>query len=171
MSEMPKQPRKFIPTNFNMAQPFLPTVPAPMQADEPKKATFNFPDGGWECSKCQNYNFKGRKSCHRCKKVKCENDIEGKPDHMSMPAEKKQALKSQAKANRKMQRAKKVPADCMDPNADRSGDWVCQKCSNHNYSFRNFCNKCSMTYEESQQMQRAYEDGARFLNMQLNLGL
>ena len=23
--------------------------------------SYKFPDGGWECSKCQNYNFKGRK--------------------------------------------------------------------------------------------------------------
>lgn len=160
-----------------MPQPFLPTVAAPMQADyvvEENKKSFNFPDGGWECSKCQNYNFKGRKSCHRCKKAKCEADIEGKPEHMNMPADKKQQLKTQAKLNRKMQRAKKVASDPMDPNADRNGgerlhDWVCQKCSNHNYSFRNFCNKCQMSYEDSQQMQRAYEDGARFLNMQLNL--
>ena len=152
----------------------MPTVQVPMQAhvvEDTKKSNFNFPDGGWECSKCQNYNFKGRKSCHRCKKVKCDADIEGKPEHMNMPAEKKQALKTQAKLNRKAQRAKKVAADCCDPNGDRSGDWVCQKCNNHNYSFRNFCNKCSMTFEDSQQMQRAYEDGARFLNMQLNLGL
>ena len=158
-----------------MAQPFLPTVAAPMQpacamTDENKRQ-FSFPDGGWECSKCQNYNFKGRKSCHRCKKAKCEADIEGKPEHMNMAAEKKQQLKSQAKLNRKVQRAKKVPTDLIDAAADRSGDWVCQKCSNHNYSFRNFCNKCQMTYEDSQQMQRAYEDGARFLNMQLNLGM
>ena len=34
------------------------------------KGNFEFPDGGWECSKCQNYNFKGRKECNRCKKVR-----------------------------------------------------------------------------------------------------
>lgn len=48
-----------------------------------EKKNFEFPDGGWECSKCQNYNFKGRKACFRCKKSKGEEDTEGKPEHMS----------------------------------------------------------------------------------------
>ena len=39
-----------------------------------EKGTFEFPDGGWECSKCQNYNFKGRKECNRCKKVRTKQD-------------------------------------------------------------------------------------------------
>ena len=41
-----------------------------------------FPDGGWECSACQNYNFKGRKECNRCKKVKTRLDSDGKPLHL-----------------------------------------------------------------------------------------
>lgn len=48
-----------------------------------KRNNFEFPDGGWECSKCQNYNFKGRKACFRCKKSKAETDNEGKPEHMA----------------------------------------------------------------------------------------
>lgn len=32
--------------------------------------SYSFPDGGWACSKCHNYNFKGRKFCNRCKKSK-----------------------------------------------------------------------------------------------------
>ena len=43
---------------------------------------FEFPDGGWECSKCQNYNFKGRKECNRCKKPKTMKDLTGKPQHL-----------------------------------------------------------------------------------------
>lgn len=31
---------------------------------------FSFPDGGWVCSQCQNYNFSGRVKCNRCQKVK-----------------------------------------------------------------------------------------------------
>ena len=46
------------------------------------KQSFDFPDGGWECNKCQNYNFKGRKSCFRCKKSKNAEDCDGKPEHM-----------------------------------------------------------------------------------------
>lgn len=47
------------------------------------KKGFEFPEGGWECSKCQNYNFKGRKACFRCKKAKSDDDFEGKPEHMT----------------------------------------------------------------------------------------
>lgn len=43
------------------------------------KGNFEFPEGGWECSKCQNYNFKGRKECNRCKKPKTTKDSTGKP--------------------------------------------------------------------------------------------
>lgn len=53
--------------------------------EKDKKPQFNFPDGGWECNKCQNYNFKGRKECYRCKKAKTDLDVEGKPEHMSQP--------------------------------------------------------------------------------------
>jgi len=56
-------------------------------------ADFEFPDGGWECSKCQNYNFKGRKSCNRCKKSKSNEDNDGKPEHMFKAAEEKAVLK------------------------------------------------------------------------------
>merc|ERR1712224_169883 len=38
------------------------------QEEVPKeKEPFKFPEGGWYCNKCMNYNFKGRKACHRCK--------------------------------------------------------------------------------------------------------
>ena len=46
------------------------------------KGNFEFPEGGWECSKCQNYNFKGRKECNRCKKPKTTKDLTGKPSHL-----------------------------------------------------------------------------------------
>ena len=43
---------------------------------------FCFPDGGWVCSSCQNYNFCGRIKCNRCSKAKSEEDYEGKPNHI-----------------------------------------------------------------------------------------
>ena len=49
------------------------------------KGAFEFPDGGWECSKCQNYNFKGRKECNRCKKARSKQDLTGKPLHLLRP--------------------------------------------------------------------------------------
>ena len=59
----------------------------------PKKIEFKFPEGGWECSKCQNYNFKGKKKCHRCKKVKSALDSHGMPAHMRLTAIEKDALR------------------------------------------------------------------------------
>ena len=55
---------------------------------------YDFPDGGWECSNCSNYNFKGRKRCHRCKKDYNVTDNKGKPEHMFLGIEEKKALKA-----------------------------------------------------------------------------
>ena len=44
--------------------------------------SFNFPDGGWECFTCKNYNFSGRQKCNRCNKVKSKTDYNGKPKHL-----------------------------------------------------------------------------------------
>jgi len=47
-------------------------------SSDPKKVPgelgFQFPDNGWVCKQCQNYNFPGRTCCHRCKKVKMTDD-------------------------------------------------------------------------------------------------
>ena len=61
-----------------------------------KKASqdFAFPDGGWECSACCNYNFKGRKRCHRCTKTKNESEKAGKPEHMSLSEQERAAIKA-----------------------------------------------------------------------------
>lgn len=46
------------------------------------KSKIKFPNGGWVCSTCQNYNFHGRKKCNRCKKDKACTDFNGKPLHL-----------------------------------------------------------------------------------------
>lgn len=35
---------------------------------------------------------------------------------------------------------------------ERAGDWDCQRCGNHNFSFRYVCNKCQLTLEENDEM-------------------
>ena len=35
---------------------------------------------------------------------------------------------------------------------ERAGDWTCQGCGNHNFSFRYVCNKCQLTLEENDEM-------------------
>jgi hypothetical protein len=75
----------------------------------PKKprGQFEFPDGGWECSKCQNYNFKGRKECNRCKKSRTKQDLSGKPLHL-LKSEQKDAQAAGLKLQRvKMQKNSK----------------------------------------------------------------
>jgi hypothetical protein len=93
----------YTPT-FTAFQPIIESAVELSSQDAEKKAhDFKFPDGGWECSKCQNYNFKGRKECHRCKKSKCDDDNEGMPTHLTMSpnqradAKKKGLLKNNKK--------------------------------------------------------------------------
>ena len=107
----------------------------------PKRGDFKFPEGGWECSKCQNYNFKGRKECHRCKKVKSAEDSDGMPAHMQQSAIEKDAHR---KAMQKVAPAEFSPCASKKP-SERVGDWTCQRCSNHNFAFRDVCNKCYMS--------------------------
>lgn len=54
----------------------------PLNATQLAQQQFNFPDGGWVCSQCHNYNFYGRVKCNRCQKIKGKNDFNGKPKHL-----------------------------------------------------------------------------------------
>jgi hypothetical protein len=54
---------------------------------------FDFPDGGWVCSDCQNYNFYGRPKCNRCLKQKSKQDFNGKPKHLLRQSQKAQKAK------------------------------------------------------------------------------
>lgn len=51
-------------------------------AQDREKKMVKFPPGGWECSKCFNYNFSGRWFCKRCKKTKGDEDKLGMPKHL-----------------------------------------------------------------------------------------
>jgi hypothetical protein len=98
-------------TNFNLNN-IKSFVPKGESLKETRESDFKFPDGGWECSKCQNYNFKGRKECHRCKKAKADDDCEGMPQHLTMsPTQRAEAKKKGL--------LKKVKTEC-DVDADES---------------------------------------------------
>ena len=112
------------------------------------KKPFEFPDGGWECHKCQNYNFKGRRACFRCKKVKDEQDLEGKPEHM-LAGGKKDKKKNDAEGGKDNRANRLKPLGCKQ---ERVGDWTCQRCFNHNFSFREVCNMCYLNHAESNKM-------------------
>jgi hypothetical protein len=58
--------QSFQPTSIQAAaKPFIPSKSAIAQDN------MRFPAGGWYCNKCLNYNYKGRKSCNRCKQPMC----------------------------------------------------------------------------------------------------
>merc|ERR1719440_726662 len=112
----------------------LPKKAEPASRRERKEDSYQFPDGGWECSKCQNYNFKGRKNCHRCKKPKSTDDYEGKPEHMLLSTTEKSVVKSKNRKNpNRRQQHKENEKVATEP---KGNDWICQRCFNHNYSFR-----------------------------------
>jgi len=120
-----------------------------------EKKQFTFPEGGWECSHCQNYNFKGKEKCNRCKKDKDTNDIDAKPEHCSVDLETKEAIREQRRAlgrpndseKKFMKNNKKnnKNQDHLPSDGFRPGDWTCYQCQNFNYSFRDTCYKCNMT--------------------------
>ena len=105
-----------------------------VKTESPKKG-FAFPDGGWVCSLCQNYNFYGRMKCNRCNKMKGKEDFEGKPLHL-------QRFDEMSLSEASSPKKKKVLAE-------RAGDWVCAYCKNLNFSFRKQCNRCLKSKEEA----------------------
>jgi len=42
---------------------------------------------------------------------------------------------------------------------DRAGDWTCHRCQNHNFSFREVCNMCSLSQTESQSLSESVSQG------------
>eukprot|EP00826_Nyctotherus_ovalis_P054373 TRINITY_DN7115_c0_g2_i9.p1 TRINITY_DN7115_c0_g2~~TRINITY_DN7115_c0_g2_i9.p1 ORF type:complete len:264 (+),score=36.59 TRINITY_DN7115_c0_g2_i9:186-977(+) len=96
-----------------------------------KKKSFKFPEGGWVCSICQNYNFCGRVYCNRCGKTKAKEDHVGKPKHL---------LRKENNENEPLISTK--PSKVKKQGKDRSGDWVCHSCKNVNFAFRQQCNRC-----------------------------
>lgn len=73
--KVPKSARANVPSYFDKASQGSKTKRC-------KEMKIKFPNGGWVCSSCQNYNFHGRKRCNRCKKDKACTDFNGKPLHL-----------------------------------------------------------------------------------------
>lgn len=78
------------------------------QKSTKNKKTYEFPDGGWECSKCHNYNFKGRNECHRCRKPKTIRDQSTKPNHMFQSEQEKAQHKTEKQRQRKHKKIRKM---------------------------------------------------------------
>jgi len=103
-----------------------------------QKSNFKFPDGGWVCLACQNYNFCGRVRCNRCGKNKTKDDPVGKPKHL---------LRKENDENDPMCVNKVQAPKTKKQLKERAGDWLCMSCRNINFAFRQQCNRCKMSKE------------------------
>ena len=80
---------------------------------------------GWECEKCNNFNFESRTICNRCEAPKQPKSLE----QIKIENEQKSG-----------ERKKK-------PLVERKGDWQCPACHNLNFAFRQSCNRCKLPKE------------------------
>lgn len=87
---------------------------------------------GWQCEKCNNFNFESRTKCNRCKINK-------------MPKSLARIREDEIRENG--ERKKK-------PLIEREGDWLCTKCRNLNFAFRQSCNRCKLPKPQPQIQQQ-----------------
>ena len=97
---------------------------------------------GWECEKCNNFNFETRNICNRCELPKCPKSLE----QIKIENEQKS-----------LERKKQ-------PLIEREGDWKCPKCHNLNFAFRNSCNKCKIPKEIYLKMQKKNTNDKKYKN-------
>ena len=81
---------------------------------------------GWQCSKCNNFNFESRMKCNRCLELKDPKTLE----------EIKKELEEKNSGDKKKK-----------PLIERKGDWQCPNCHNLNFAFRQQCNRCHLSKE------------------------
>jgi len=112
-----------------------------------KKKSFKFPEGGWVCSICQNYNFCGRVYCNRCGKTKTKEDHVGKPKHLLRKENNENEPLIPTKSSKSKKQSK-----------DRSRDWICASCRNVNFAFRQQCNRCKMDKTISEQKKTTWSN-------------
>ena len=80
---------------------------------------------GWECEKCNNFNFESRTICNRCEAPKQPKSLE------------QIKLENELKSGEKKKK----------PLVERKGDWQCPLCHNLNFAFRVSCNRCKLPKE------------------------
>ena len=100
--------------------------------DEPKKEMKKeeyifekFGKLGWECIKCNNFNFESRTICNRCEAPKQPKSLE------------QIKLENEQKSGEKKKKTL----------IERKGDWQCPLCHNLNFAFRVTCNRCKLPKE------------------------
>jgi hypothetical protein len=119
---------------------------------------------GWICASCNNFNYEIRIKCNKCAMARniSESILLSKKSQQAvvpnininnlnlinnignlnnMQPQEQNAIPQQAKNSKKKK-----------PFVERVGDWVCVKCKNLNFSFRNSCNRCQLTKEDSEKI-------------------
>ena len=87
---------------------------------------------GWVCCVCRNFNYENRKYCNVC----------NKPKSVTLLGKKNKEIIEFFDENNW-----DIPQFCLEKTKKlviRDGDWECEKCSNINFSFREFCNRCRL---------------------------
>ena len=105
---------------------------------------------GWECEKCNNFNFESRTICNRCEAPKQPKSLE------------QIKLENEQKSGEKKKKTL----------IERKGDWQCPLCHNLNFAFRVSCNRCKLPKEMyinmSIKQQRINESRNNVINNQNN---
>ena len=103
---------------------------------------------GWECEKCNNFNFESRTICNRCEAPKQPKSLE------------QIKLENEQKSGEKKKKTL----------IERKGDWQCPLCHNLNFAFRVSCNRCKLPKEMyinmSIKQQRINENRNNIINNQ-----
>ena len=84
---------------------------------------------GQICSLCNNFNYNTRNKCNKCNASKSPKKIKKRKGTNE---------NEDTKSNKQF--------------SERVGDWICFKCKNLNFAFRNVCNRCQIPKEESEQL-------------------
>ena len=127
------------------------TTPIKGKDNEEEYIFEKFGKRGWQCEKCNNFNFESRTKCNRCGIDKMPKSI--------------QKIKEENELNNNGEKKKK-------PLIERKGDWQCPKCRNLNFAFRQSCNRCKLPKPINvQSNQPIVNQGNSPLNFMQNWGM
>jgi hypothetical protein len=95
---------------------------------------------GWTCHACSNFNYETRNKCNRCGKPIKDNvaSTSSKTSESNSPNSSLDGLEARSRANSDLNDSNKKKKFI-----ERKGDWMCVKCRNLNFAFRDNCNRCN----------------------------
>jgi hypothetical protein len=96
---------------------------------------------GWICNLCSNFNYETRKKCNKCNEIKNPRKIIHNNNNNN------NMMNNNLKTNETHNNTYSIHDNNNTSSKDNlfvSGDWICCKCNNLNYSFRVVCNRCNV---------------------------